>query len=212
MNHVNEIDLALLAGDDTGRFRRYSLERHVRRCPECQEKVDEFRSLRAELAGHGAELPDLNPSLSSGANPGVTLGAPWSGLAAEMRANIRLGLEAGECVRETRGIGSRIFGGWSLGLSAAFACLLLLAGASFFMHDVRSFPAHPAPLPGISSAETLQSLESTTTGVELRSGSKSFTLLNHEGAVANQTVSAQGAVRSRYVDSGAVTINNVYLE
>ena len=208
MKHLSEIDLALLAGDDTGRIRRFSLDRHVRRCSECQEKVDDFRSLRADLAGHAAELPDLSHRV----NPGVNLGAPWSGLAAEMRANIRLGLEAGECVRETRGIGSRIFGGWSLGLSAAFACLLLLAGASFFMHDVRSFPAHPAPLPGISSAETLQSLESTTTGVELRSGSKSFTLLNHEGAVANQTVSAQGAVRSRYVDSGAVTINNVYLE
>jgi hypothetical protein len=208
MKHLSEIDLALVASDDTGRIRRFSLERHVRRCPECQEKVDEFRSLRTDLANYAPELPDLSHSL----NHGVNAGSPWSGLAAEMRANIRLGLEAGECVRETRGIGSRFFGGWSLGLSAAFACLLLLAGASFFMRDVRPFPAHPAPLPGISSAEVMPSLESTTTGVELRSGSKSFTLLNHEGTVANQTVSTQGAVRSRYVDAGAVTISEVYLE
>ena len=87
---------------------------------------------------------------------------------------------------------------------------MLLAGANYFMSDVRSFPAHPSPT--ASGAEALPSLESTTAGVELRSGSKSFTLLNHEGAVASQTVSAQGAVRSRYVDAGAVTINNVYLE
>jgi hypothetical protein len=195
MKHLSEIDLALLAGDDAGRMRRYSLARHVRQCAACQERVDEFRELRADIATHAeAGLPDMN----------------WSGLAAEMRANIRLGLEAGECVRETRGLGSRIFGGWSLGLSAAFACLLLLAGASFFMRDVRPFPTHSSP--AASSAEALPSLESTTAGVELRSGSKSFTLLNREGAVANQTVSAQGAVRSRYVDSGTVTINNVYLE
>jgi hypothetical protein len=200
MKHLSEIDLALLAGDDAGRMRRFSLEGHVRQCAECQERVDEFRSLRADVATVAdADMPDLD----------------WGGLAAEMRANIRLGLEAGECVRETHGFGNRIFGGWSLGLSAAFACLALLAGASFFMRDARSFPAHPSPTPsqvGISSSEPLPSLESTNAGVGLRSGSKSFTLLNHDGAVASQTVSAQGAVRSRFVDAGAVTINNVYLE
>jgi hypothetical protein len=196
MKHLSEIDLALLAGEDAGRMRRYSLERHVRRCAECHERVDEFRSLRGDVAVVGdADMPDLD----------------WGGLAAEMRANIRLGLEAGECVRETRGFGSGIFGGWSLGLSAAFACLVLLAGASFFMRDARSFPGRPSA-PAFSSTDPLPSLESTTAGVELRSGSKSFTLLNHEGAVASQTVSAQGAVGSRFVDAGAVTINNVYLE
>lgn len=195
MKHLSEIDLALLAGEDTGRARRFSLERHVRRCAECQERIDEFRRLRADIAKRAeAELPDLN----------------WGGLAAEMRANIRLGLEAGECVRETRGFGDRILGGWSLGLSAAFACLLLLVVAGFLMRDLRPYPTHSAPAASIN--EALPSLESTTTGVELRSGSKSFTLLNHEGAVASQTVSAQGAIRSRYVDAGAVTINNVYLE
>jgi hypothetical protein len=34
-------------------------------------------------------------------------------------------------------------------------------------------------------------------------------LLNHHGAVADQTVSAQGEIRARYIDAGAVTINNV---
>jgi hypothetical protein len=196
MKHLSEIDLALLAGDDAGRMRRYSLELHVRQCAECQGKVNEFRGLRADVAESAdAEMPDLD----------------WGSLAAEMRANIRLGLEAGECVRETHGFGSRIFDGWSPGLSAAFACLVLLATASYFMRDARPFPAQPSA-PAFSSADPLPSLESTTAGVELRSGSKSFTLLNREGAVASQTVSAQGAVRSRYVDAGAVTINNVYLE
>jgi hypothetical protein len=153
--------------------------------------------LRGQLAQ--AEMPELN----------------WGSLAAEMRANIRLGLEAGECVREKRRFGGKIFGDWSFGLAAAFACLLLLAGASFFMRDVRgpvrSFPQISAQ-PGSVATGSLPSLESTNTGVGLHSGDSSFTLLNHDGAVASQTVSAQGAVRSRYVDAGAVTINNVYLE
>jgi hypothetical protein len=39
-------------------------------------------------------------------------------------------------------------------------------------------------------------------------------LLNGNGAVADQTVNAQGEIRSRYIDgdTGAVTINNVYLQ
>jgi hypothetical protein len=38
--------------------------------------------------------------------------------------------------------------------------------------------------------------------------------LNHEGSRADQTVSAQGEIRARYVDgeTGSVTITNVYLE
>jgi hypothetical protein len=189
--HPSEAELALLASGDAGRFRRYTLARHVRSCAGCREKQDAFADLRAEVAA--AELPDLN----------------WGSLAAEMRANIRLGLEAGECVRETRKPGHRIFGEWSFGLSAAFACLALLVGASFFMRDTRQLPP---VTPGAIAVGTLPSLESTTAGVGLQTGSGSFTLLNHDGAVANQTVSAQGAVRSRYVDAGAVTINNVYLE
>ncbi|HWE49075.1 MAG TPA: hypothetical protein VG273_04775 [Bryobacteraceae bacterium] len=203
MKHPSETDLALLAGNDAGRVRRFSLERHVRQCAACQEKVDEFRDLRSGVSACGeTEFPDRNWN------------AHWDSLAAEIRANIRLGLEAGECVRETHGFGDRLFGGWSLGLSAAFACLVLLAGASFFMRDAQTGPESSSPVfySSVPPTEGLPSLQTTTAGVELRSGSKSFTLLNHEGAVANQTVSAQGAVRSRYVDAGAVTINNVYLE
>jgi Cu/Ag efflux protein CusF len=57
-------------------------------------------------------------------------------------------------------------------------------------------------------------LQSTGAGIELRTGSSSMMLLHRPGAVANQTVSAAGEIRVRYVDSetGAVTINNVSLE
>jgi hypothetical protein len=183
MKHPGEIDLALLAGGELGRMRRFSLERHVRACAECDEKVTQFQALRAEVANF--EPADLN----------------WTVLATEMRANIHLGLEAGECVRAASTARS-----WNPRLALAFASLLLIVGASFLL---RQSGPHPVALP--SSAPVL---ESTGAGIELRTGSTSMMLLNRPGAVANQTVSAGGEIRVRYVDSetGAVTINNVSLE
>ena len=183
MKHPPEIDLALLAGGEVGRMRRFSLVRHVRDCAECENKVAQLQALRAEIADF--DLPDLN----------------WNVLATEMRANIHLGLEAGECVRAARAARS-----WNPRLTLAFASLLLIVGASFLLRDSGPHPAAPP-----SAAPVLQS---TGAGIELRTGSTSMMLLNRPGAVANQTVSAGGEIRVRYVDSetGAVTINNVSLE
>jgi hypothetical protein len=116
-----------------------------------------------------------------------------------MRANIHVGLEAGECVRQAA-VGRS---GWSPKLAVAFACLMLLVGASFLMKG---------PAPNVATDNAAAVLESTGSGLELRHGVSSMTLLNHDGVAADQTVSAQGEIRARYVDGGAVTINNVYLE
>jgi hypothetical protein len=93
--------------------------------------------------------------------------------------------------------------GWSLKLAVALASLLMLVGASFVMKS---------PAPNMPKDNTAAVLESTGSGLELRHGGSSMTLLNHDGVAADQTVSAQGEIRARYVDGGAVTINNVYLE
>jgi hypothetical protein len=189
MKHPCEIDLALLAGGEVGRMRRISLERHVRACAECDEKVAQFQALRAEVANFELADPNGNAALN------------WNVLATEMRANIHLGLEAGECVRATG-----MARGWNPRLTLAFASLLLIAGASFLLRDSGS---HPTPPP--SSAPVL---ESTGAGIELRTGSTSMMLLHRPGAVADRTVSAGGEIGVRYVDgeTGAVTIDNVSLE
>jgi hypothetical protein len=181
-SHPNEMDLALLASGDVGRIQRFSLDRHLRNCSECSQKVEQFENLRANFI-----LPE--PADLS-----------WNRLASEMRANIRLGLEAGECVRRTPTSVA-----WGLGLAAAFAGVLVLASAGVFLRE------RPPVLQGsVGQAPVVQT---TAAGIELRTGSTSLTLLNREGAVASQTVSAQGEVRSRSIDgeTGAVTINNVYL-
>jgi hypothetical protein len=185
MNHPRENDLALLAGGEAGRIRRFLLDRHVRNCADCQETIGEYRELRTVLAD--IETPDLN----------------WNFLAADMRANIRLGLEAGACVRSTHP-----FRRWNLRPAIALASVLLLVVAGEFLRDAR--PHRPAARLDASTPV----LQSTGLGVEIRTGANSLTLLSHHGDAVNQTVSAQGDIGARYIDgeTGSVTINNVYLQ
>jgi hypothetical protein len=186
MNHPRENDLALLAGGEAGRFRRFLLERHVRTCADCRETIAGYQELRSGLAD--LELPDLN----------------WNFLAADMRANIRLGLEAGACVRSPRG-----FRRWNPGFAIGFASVVLLVGSSFLLRDLRFHR------PAAEDANAAPVLQLTKSGVEIRTGGNSLTLLNHQGNVAtNQTVSARGDIGARYIDgeTGSVTINNVYLQ
>jgi hypothetical protein len=185
MNHPRENDLALLAGGEAGRVQRFLLGRHVQACADCQDKIAEYRDLRSELAE--LDLPDLN----------------WNFLAADMRANIRLGLEAGACVRT-----AQVFKRWNPRLAIAFASLVLLVVSGFVLRDMRPFRAQP----NLDAATPV--LKLTGSGVEIRTGANSLTLLNHHGNAANQTVSAQGDIGARYIDgeTGSVTINNVYLQ
>src|SRR5947209_631676 len=107
--HPTEIELSQLAGGDCGRVTQFFLNRHVRGCERCLDTVAEFVMLRHNLA---SEIPDLD----------------WDRLEAEMRANIHLGLEAGECVR--RPLQARL---WNPRMAVAFASLVFLLGAGFFM-------------------------------------------------------------------------------
>ena len=83
MKHPEQANLALHAGGDLGWWSARKTARHVARCGECRDEVAAFEGMREML-------PELNQL------PGV----PWNRIASEMRANIRLGLVAGECVRE----------------------------------------------------------------------------------------------------------------
>src|SRR5579872_5751419 len=82
MRHPNQATLALHAGGDLGAFARWKLERHLAKCSTCTAEVESFEGVREMVAELG-EIPEV----------------PWAAMAAEMKANIRLGLEAGECVR-----------------------------------------------------------------------------------------------------------------
>lgn len=187
--HPSEADLALLAGGDCGWLQRLRVNRHVARCGDCRDTLASFSELRSETMQLGSDhaLPHLN----------------WDQMAGEMRANIRLGLAAGECVGElpaaTR---SR---NWMPQLAFGMTGILLLLGAGVFLHGL---------LPQDNAQGNAHAAESVTgKGVEVRSNTgNSLALLNPGDVEADQTITSQGAAQSTYVNDGVVTVSRVYGE
>jgi len=188
MRHPSPSDLALYAGQDLGRFAQWRIERHIAECRDCRLEVRAFTTASEELTGLN-ELPAV----------------PWNRMAAEMRANIRLGLAAGECVRGERADGPFA---WLSGGRAVLACssvmALLVAGL---------FLERPTPAPPAAGTESAV-LRSTGSGIELSQGGQSLGLLQVRAGDVTYSAGAQGSMRARYVDSdtGNVTINNLYVQ
>jgi hypothetical protein len=195
MKHPNEADLALHAGHDLNFVSEWRVGRHVAQCGECRESVDAFRSLRLETAGLG-ELP---PQIA------------WNRLAAEMKANIRLGLEAGECVAGGADEGIRW---WLPAFSGArtlvaYASLLALVAAGVWLQrpGIPMAQARPA-----DSGATV--MAATGDGIELSAGGRSLGLRYGASRDINYSADAKGAMGARYVDSstGYVTVVKVNVE
>jgi hypothetical protein len=186
MKHPNQATLALHAGGDLNILARWRTGRHLAQCAVCRDELAAFEAVR-EIAPELREIPEI----------------PWQRLAAEMKANIRLGLEAGECVRpgekplrETR---------WFTGArtAVAFASMVALVVTGLVLE-------RPAPRDAASEGRVA---ETTAYGIQLSEDGQAMGLL-HAGAQeqnVTSTVSARGGVRERYVDpeTGYVTINNV---
>jgi anti-sigma factor RsiW len=198
LRHPSETDLALFAGGESPRLQGLLLDRHVRACADCRAKVAEYRAVRDDLidsALDDTEIPAVN----------------WNLLASEMRANIRVGLEAGACVGATQ-----ISSPWSAvrawatafgpRVAVGFATLAVLAVSGFYVRDARTRTADSR-----NAADSAPVLQTTSSGVEFRNGDASMMLLNRSDAI-HQTVNARGDIGVRVIDKGGVTINNVYLQ
>jgi hypothetical protein len=191
MKHPSEATLALFAGGDLGLFGRWQTERHVAGCARCRAVVEEFAGVQEEVIGL-RELPGL----------------PWGRLAGEMKANIRLGLEAGECVRDGRAFAlpaQHAFPGWRALVACVSMVALVVAGVLL---------EHPAPAPVEAATGTV--LRATMNGIELSEDGQVLSLLHRRAKQQEQEVTyfvgAQGSMAARYVDAdtGYVTVNNVY--
>ncbi len=188
MKHPSEATLALYAGQDLGAFACWRTERHLARCPRCRSQAAEFSDLRQEITGLN-ELP----------------GIAWNRLAAEMKANIRLGLAAGECIRDTR----PVVGSWFAGARAAVACfsvaILLAAGV---------WLERPAPPPAAAEREPGILLRETGNGIEVRVGDQAMVLKNGPGEDVIYSAGAQGSIGARFVDPNGygATINTFYVQ
>jgi hypothetical protein len=113
-----------------------------------------------------------------------------------MKANIRLGVAAGEIVRVTPVTRPRTL------LAAACAALVFAVGV-WLQHPVPQAPPAPRVL-----------VENTADGIVLRTGDQTLTLVNGRASNVLYSAGAHGVVRARYVDSetGQVTINHVYAQ
>ena len=189
MKHPNQATLALHAGGDLGFFERWRTERHLTQCDRCRVEMDAFAATR-EIIPELAEIPEI----------------PWNRLAAEMRANIRLGLEAGECVRagEPRLRETRLYTGARAVIAMASVAALLVTGVAI---------QHPTPKATTTVVDDGMVVQATSNGIQVIKGGQTLRLMNPSKQVTYSS-DAQGSVRARYVDpeTGLVTINNIYAE
>jgi anti-sigma factor RsiW len=191
MKHPSQEILALHAGGDLSWIARWKTARHLAGCERCTLEVAEFGALREVL-------PELNQI------PEV----PWNRIAADMRANIRLGLAAGECVRSTdRPLRdspsySPLFSGARATVALASVLALMVTGLML---------EGPAPRLAQSNEPMVQA---TADGIQRRSGDQSFGLMHSGGLKVTYTVGAQGTLGARYTDpeTGNVTMTKVYVE
>ena len=205
--HVTETDLALYAAGDLPFFRGALAGFHVRQCEECRGLLQTFRADRDRLRLSADELPER---------------VDWDRLAAEMTANIKVGLAAGECV--TPRVPRVAAVAWWRPALAAAGVVVLVAGAWWLnvprsdtetigraLHSMftggRVSPAQPfqhqdgGPMVGASSS-----------GVELVENGRKMGIEQSGLKPVMYSVSTQGSASTRYVDqdTGQVTITTVY--
>jgi hypothetical protein len=178
--HPSEAALALHAGGDLGPIARWRTGRHLKQCETCQEEVAAFQGMRRMVSELSA-VPEL----------------PWNRLAAEMQANIRLGLAAGECVREERPMVFARFTG--LRAAIAVAGLTVVVAVGLFLQKP-------------SGTKDEMVLRATADGIQVSEGDQTLGM-KHDAGIKNVSYSAnaQGSIGESYVDpvTGDVTMTRV---
>jgi hypothetical protein len=187
--HPSETSLALYAGGDVPLLERARVAWHLRSCASCRDEVEATREAVAALVDDGVCVPE---------------GTNWDRLAADMTANIHVGLEAAQCVAPPRL--KPVFVGWRIAAATA-SVMMVLAGAWWI---------NPAPAPTYELRAPRVEIRTTSAGLELNENGNALVLLSGRSRDAQRTiiVSAPGTLRARYVDTdtGQITINNVYSE
>jgi hypothetical protein len=206
--HVPESDLALYVSSDLGFWRGIRVHLHVDRCEKCRRIAEAYRHQRVQIR----EVTD-----------GLPEGLDWSRLAAEMTANIRVGLAAGECVAPRHrnpvtlawrpaaavaGVAILVTGAWWLNLPTAQTQELGRA-----IHAIWSGRSGAGVRRGVME-ERGPVVEATSSGIELRENGSSLGVSQGAARPLAVSVSVQGSASARYVDSdtGQMTITSVYAQ
>ncbi|HWZ33944.1 MAG TPA: hypothetical protein VNX18_21540 [Bryobacteraceae bacterium] len=199
--HVAESDLALYVSGDLGLGRRVLVRLHVSGCERCRRHVEAYRADRQALREIVAEMPD---------------DVNWERLSAEMTANIRVGLAAGECVAPRRRKAVTL--GWRP--AAAMAGLTALLAFAWWLNmppdTTRSLGRALTAVwhGGAVAPERGLVVEADASGIELRENGNSLGVSQGTTRPVAVSVSVQGSASARYVNSetGQMTITSVYAQ
>ena len=186
MRHPGEKELALYSSHDLDWMNNIRVRWHVNSCSQCAEDVSAFESVGSVTRSGVDQLP---------------AGLRWERLAAEMTANIHLGLEAGECVGPAP-VNKPDRMGWRAALVMASMSIVLLAAWWLYPPLHRELAVHRSP------AE----IRTAPEGIEVKENGSAMILMHTRGQQTPIIVSTPGSLRARFVDqdTGQVTINNVY--
>jgi hypothetical protein len=191
MKHPELETLALHAGGDLGFFAAWRARGHVAKCARCREEVEAFTSLR-EAAPALSEMPEIQ----------------WGALARDMRANIRLGLAAGECAGgpSPAWLDTGFF--TNARMAAAAACVVAMLVTGFALQ-------RPAPGPEFARGQGVE-VRSTANGIQVRAGGGAMRFLhaNMKWEDVTYQPGAQGSMQTTFVDpqTNLVTVANVYAD
>ena len=206
--HMKETDLALYASGDLSLWQRLGVHLHVRKCESCREVVEEFRADGRALRDAAGGLPD---------------GVDWARLSAEMTANIRVGLAAGECVAP-RGHARRLIPlSWRpVALASLVTATLaaLLVGGWWLNMPPQETQALSRAMRSIWHGHSVMQeergavIEASSEGIELRKDGGALGVSQDAAKLVTVSVSTQGSASAHYVDqdTGQVTITSVYAQ
>jgi hypothetical protein len=189
MKHPTPDALALYARGDLDLWAMARAGAHVLRCRQCAGEVQAVRQALAALKADALEMP---------------AGLDWDEMAAEMRANIRLGLAAGAIVAESPFGGRDSRDEWPWQLGVVMASMAVVAVVSWMLPN----PEYNRPYQAASAPVFL---EAQAEGLALQDHGSALTLLNPSKTAVITTVNWDGGARASYVDSetGQVTIHHV---
>lgn len=205
--HIAELDLALYASGDQSLWRALEIRVHTGRCEQCRQRVEAYRADRSKVRAISSEIPE---------------NLDWDRLAAEMTANIRVGLAAGECVAPR--VHKSAFN-WRP--AAAMAGLAVVLATAWWLNmppattqalgrAVRAV-AHgggSVAMPGAGPEDRGMVVEASSAGIELRENGSMLGVTQGASRPLAVSISAQGSASARYVDAdtGQITITSVYAQ
>jgi hypothetical protein len=206
--HMKETDLALYASGDLSLWQRAMVRLHMRNCQSCSTVVEEFRADGRALRDAAGGLPD---------------GVDWARLSAEMTANIRVGLAAGECVAPRGHARKLIPSSWRpVALASLVTATLaaLLVGGWWLNMPAQETQALSRAMRSIWHGRSVMQeergavIEASSEGIELRKDGGALGVSQDAAKLVTVSVSTQGSASAHYVDqdTGQVTITSVYAQ